>query len=413
MKSSLNTLQTCAESEGKDIPFHYKRSILVDIGQGLQFLHSKDIIHRDLSSNNVLLTKDYVAKIRGDLRLAKVVDPQHTRQKLTQVSGTQAFMPPVALQNDLQYGPPLDVFSLGCVCIHLVSLQWPIPEARTRLDETTGKMMLVTEFQRRQKFLAKFDQSPPELKILVEQCLNDHPKDRPIAGEVVERLKNIKCDPLPHENDDLLQLHTSLIDCEEQLAQCVREKDEELAEKSKYFNEELTRVVQQLADKDQQLAEKDQQLVEKDQELVKKAEQLQKIRLTKKDQLMTHFIQQLKEKVDKLIRDAIEQLADKDQQLADKDQQLAEKDQQLAEEFQQLADKDQQLAEKDQQLVEKDQELVKKAEQLQKIRLTEKDQLMTHFIQQLKEKVDKLIRDAIEQLADKDQQLAEKLKINN
>ena len=56
-KGSLSSL---LESEKKDIPWHYKLSILMNICQGLQFLHSQHLVHRDLSSNNVLLTKDYM-----------------------------------------------------------------------------------------------------------------------------------------------------------------------------------------------------------------------------------------------------------------------------------------------------------------------------------------------------------------
>ena len=56
-KGSLNSLIESCRKEKKDIPWHYKLSILMNICRGLQFLHSQHLVHRDLSSNNVLLTK--------------------------------------------------------------------------------------------------------------------------------------------------------------------------------------------------------------------------------------------------------------------------------------------------------------------------------------------------------------------
>ena len=61
-----------------DFPFHFKLSILKDICHGLQFLHSQNITHTDLSSNNILLTKYLVAKI-SDLGMAKIISLHASR----------------------------------------------------------------------------------------------------------------------------------------------------------------------------------------------------------------------------------------------------------------------------------------------------------------------------------------------
>jgi len=118
MHTSVTGLITRYEEKG--FPFHFKLSILLDTCQGLQFLHGRNVIHRDLSSNNILLTKHFAAKI-GDLGMAKVI--QRPGLKHTQAPGTIVFMPPEALFDDGAYGAPIDVFSVGCVCIHLMSMK--------------------------------------------------------------------------------------------------------------------------------------------------------------------------------------------------------------------------------------------------------------------------------------------------
>jgi serine/threonine protein kinase len=63
------------------------RSICIDVLRGLHFLHSKRIVHMDLKSPNILLTRHGIAKL-ADVGLAKVI---RDRNYITQVSviGTQ------------------------------------------------------------------------------------------------------------------------------------------------------------------------------------------------------------------------------------------------------------------------------------------------------------------------------------
>ena len=70
-----------------------KMSILHQIGLGLRYLHTRvpPIIHRDLSSNNILISKGMEAKI-ADLGTIRFLDPSQN-SPMSMVSGTQDFMP--------------------------------------------------------------------------------------------------------------------------------------------------------------------------------------------------------------------------------------------------------------------------------------------------------------------------------
>ena len=98
------------------IPLTLKYSMLEDVSRGLLYLHKHDpqIIHRDLTARNVLLTSALVAKIT-DLGNSRIVNiqPGQLAQTLSRNPGTLVYMPPEALSAAARYGSSLDIFSFG------------------------------------------------------------------------------------------------------------------------------------------------------------------------------------------------------------------------------------------------------------------------------------------------------------
>ena len=276
--------------EKKDIPLHFKMSILVDACQGLRFLHSKNIAHRDLSSNNILLTKHFVAKI-GDLGMAKVI--MGDSQRHTMAPGTQVFMPPEALAgNETTYGVTIDVFSLGCVCLHVISMQWPAPKPMKLLDNKTGKVFALTELERREKYLKKFQQFPT-LEILVGQCLDDFPGKRPAVVKVLEGLRSGQPNPVSHENHNVIQLHDHIANYKRLLDQ----KDKELAEMSKQVECKQTELTKKITGLESMQMEMTEQLKQLQSQLISTREELTEAmdQLIVKDTLLAKSQQQIDE----------------------------------------------------------------------------------------------------------------------
>ena len=175
-----------------NIPIYVKLSMLLDVSRGLWYLHTHHppIVHRDLSPNNVLLTSQFVAKI-SDLGVAKVIQADSKKTK-TCVPGTVDFMPPEALLETPEYGPPLDIFSYGGVILHVVNQEWPKPLHYVMTDPKTGKIIGLSEVERRQQHMEKMKGIPANLQPLVEQCLDNQPSRRPPISEVSERMKRMK-----------------------------------------------------------------------------------------------------------------------------------------------------------------------------------------------------------------------------
>jgi len=95
----------------------------VQIAMGLQYLHSKQILHRDLKTQNIFLTKANLIKI-GDLGIAKVLDTNTMNETLpaSTLIGTPYYMSPEIFQN-IPYSYKSDMWSFGCCIYELLTLR--------------------------------------------------------------------------------------------------------------------------------------------------------------------------------------------------------------------------------------------------------------------------------------------------
>ena len=196
------SLTSFIENNQSKIAINTKLSILQDVSLGVSHLHTRRpaVIHRDLSSNNVLLSSKghlnykLVAKI-SDLGTAKMIraDSKQTKSRLTTAPGTLHFMPPEALdEKDPIYGTPVDVFSFAVVALHLFSEKWPTPSSHLKRDPRIKKMVLVTEVERRQQYLNTMTVEAAVFKEMVIRCLNVDPDQRPPIQEVSKMIKSLK-----------------------------------------------------------------------------------------------------------------------------------------------------------------------------------------------------------------------------
>ena len=180
-------LTSCIKQHGI-LPMEMSYSILYDVAKGLQYLHTQTppIIHRDLSSNNILLTSDVTAKI-SDLGVARILNMTPLQvSHMTQTPGTPAYMPPEVMIANPKYKTSVDEFSYGILMIHMFCGKWPEPQTEPIRTES-DKLIPVSEAERRKVFLEVIGDKHPLMHFIL-RCIDNNPKLRPHADDIVKQL---------------------------------------------------------------------------------------------------------------------------------------------------------------------------------------------------------------------------------
>lgn len=187
------------DSTAEPVPFNMQVDFTHDIAIALAYLHSNNIIHRDLSSNNVLLLAGRRAKV-SDFGMSTLIQQSTKASSLTTCPGTPAYMPPEALNEPPVYTIKLDSFSLGVIIIQILTRMYPnpteryitveVPDPRKRYRNTVAKIP-VPEVERREQHIELVDKGHPLLFTALD-CLKDSDKDRPCTKDICNSMETIK-----------------------------------------------------------------------------------------------------------------------------------------------------------------------------------------------------------------------------
>jgi len=137
MFTSLAQSLTQYKTDRNKFPLQTRFLILQDVARAVVYLHSQNpqIVHRDLTVNNVLLTSNMSAKV-ADLGVAKIVNINPLKLTSTKCPGTMVYMPPEALTEHPRYGTEIDVYSFGVLGFHMFSAKWPLHQGARKKDSS-------------------------------------------------------------------------------------------------------------------------------------------------------------------------------------------------------------------------------------------------------------------------------------
>eukprot|EP01080_Neovahlkampfia_damariscottae_P010186 gene10186-2605_t len=145
---------------------------ILQLLEGVDFMHKQNVIHRDLKLGNIFLTNQMEIKI-GDFGLASKLD--FTGQRKKTLCGTPNYIAPEILKNE-GHGTEVDVWSIGVI---IYTLLVGTPPFETQNVKTTYQKIKDLDFE-----------FPPNISIsesakdLVKRILTLDPSKRPSIDEI-------------------------------------------------------------------------------------------------------------------------------------------------------------------------------------------------------------------------------------
>ena len=387
MELMEKTMTQFLEEAENDIPVHLQVSLCLDITFALAYLHSQQIVHGHLTSNNVLLVGT----------TAKVADfgMSDTQSSVTQ---SVSYLPPEARVSHPKFSEKSDVFSFGVLLVQIITREAPAPTPRevtapsTRQQQVDvislggGVVQIVTsipqqqlaplsEVDRRQQHIQKIASTHP-LREIALQCLKDSAIERPTAKSVVTKFNAVRYHPqyvasLKQEREIVQQEVAQLKERLKSREEIARKENQESQKQMKIAKQEILQLQAELKSK-AEFTQKQKQESEKQKEVLlqqvkEKDQEIASIRLT--FGLEHQTVVALKKDVEvKSI-----QIQDRDKQILKQSQ---ESQKQMGSAQREIAQLKGELKSKEELALKERQESEKQIEKLQQ-QLKEKEQMIT------------------------------------
>ncbi|KAM9442518.1 serine/threonine-protein kinase TAO1-like [Salvelinus alpinus] len=140
--------------------------------QGLAYLHSHNLIHRDIKAGNVLLTEPGQVKL-ADFGSASIVSPANS------FVGTPYWMAPevILAMDEGQYDGKIDIWSLGITCIELAERKPPL--------FNMNAMSALYHIAQNESPTLQSSEWTDYFRNFVDSCLQKFPQDRPNSEELL------------------------------------------------------------------------------------------------------------------------------------------------------------------------------------------------------------------------------------
>ena len=192
------------------IPDTEMLSIMIDIANGVEYLHSKNVIHRDIKPDNILITRGLQNSAKlTDFDLSRFLEEDYDTSVLTTDVGTRAFKAPEfwkrTADGKLNYHRNVDIYAMGLTFLAMIQGKkklCPVIETPTEdseLHQPIGALIAERvkfkieplEIISDQKSLSH-SQWVRDIRGLIQKMTRVVPQERLLARAVVEELAKIK-----------------------------------------------------------------------------------------------------------------------------------------------------------------------------------------------------------------------------
>ncbi len=159
-----------------------RMTILLQMCEGLAYLHAERVVHRDLKSMNILVAEDWSVRV-ADFGISRL---QHTTFLTTQhIAGSPAWMAPEVLRGE-RSSEKVDVYAFGTILWELVTLAIPWKgSSYADLVRTVGME------GKKLPWPQGAPGCPPQLQALFARCCDHTPASRPAFPAIAATLREI------------------------------------------------------------------------------------------------------------------------------------------------------------------------------------------------------------------------------